>query len=100
MSVDERGRDGLNSPRARIFIFQTSSTGTAKSILFFGTGEKGNRLEGSGNQSTFEGAVTESAKTLRFPRAAAVGWHTKTRDRRAHHYESSCHSISGFLMRQ
>ena len=74
------------------FYFQTS-TETARSILFFGTGEKGNRLEGSGNQSTFEGVVTECAKTLRLPRTAAAGRYTKTRDRRAHDHESSCHRI-------
>ena len=72
-----------------------------RSISIFGTGEKRNRLEGSGNQSTFEGAVTEWTKTLRLRRTAAAGRHTKTRDRRAHHHESSCHRIfSGFLMRQ
>ena len=56
-----------------------------------GTREKGNRLEGSGNQSMFEGAVTEWAKTLRLPRTAAAGRHMKARDRIAHHHESSCH---------
>ena len=74
---------------------------TARNILFFATGEKGNRLEGSRNQSTFEGAVTEWAWALRLPRTAAAERHTKTRDRRAHHHESKIHRIfSGFLMRQ
>ena len=58
-----------------------------------GAGEKGNRLEGSENQSTFEGAVTEWAKTVMLPRTAAAGRHRNTRDRRAHHHESSCHRI-------
>ena len=86
------GRDGLNSPRARLFVFQTS-TENCEEYFVCGTGVKGNRLEGSGNQSTFEGAVTEWAKILRLPRTAAAGRHTKTRDRRAHHHESSCHRI-------
>ena len=34
---------------------------TERSILCFGTGEKGNRLEGSENQITLEGAMTEWA---------------------------------------
>ena len=42
---------------------------------------------------TFELAVTEWAKTLRLPRTAAAAPHTKTRDRRAHHHESSCHCV-------
>ena len=61
--------------------------------MFFGTGEKGNRLEGSGNQITFEGAVTEWAKTLQLwlprIRVAAARRHTKARDRLAHHHESN-----------
>ena len=65
---------------------------TAMRILFWGTGEKGNRLKGSANQSTFEGAVAEWAKTLRSPRTSAARQHTKNRDRRAHHHESSCRS--------
>ena len=68
-----------------------TSTKNGKEHLLFGTGEKGNRLEGSGNQSMFEGAVTEWAKALRLPWTAAAGRHTETRDRRAHHHESSCH---------
>ena len=74
--------------------------------MFFGTGEKGNRLEGSGNQSTFGGAVTEWVKTLRLPRTAVAGRHTKARDRIAHHNESCCHRFffwifdEAFLMRQ
>ena len=49
------GRDGLNSPCARFFVFR-SVPKAAKSLLFWGAGEKGYRLEGSGNQSTCEGA--------------------------------------------
>ena len=54
-----------------------TSTKNGKEHLLFGTGEKGNRLEGSGNQSTFEGAVTEWTKTLKLPTTAAAGRHTK-----------------------
>ena len=53
------------------FYFQTSTENCEKHF-FFGTGEKGNRLEESGNQSTSEAAVTEWAKTLRLPRTAAA----------------------------
>ena len=53
-----------------------TSTKNGKEHLLFGTGEKGNRLEGSGNQSTFEGAVTEWTKTLKLPTTAAAGRHT------------------------
>ena len=48
----------------------------------------GNRLKGSGNQSTFEGAVTEWAK---LSWTATSGRYTDTRDRRAHYHESRCH---------
>ena len=89
-SVHERGRDGLNSPCAIIFILKPVPK-TAESIMCFRTEEKGNPLEGRGNQSTFEGAVTEWANTLRLTRTGAAGRHTKTRDRRAYHHESSCH---------
>ena len=103
LSVDEWGRDGLNSPCAGISTFRPVPN-TARSISFFGTEEKGNRLEGSGNQSTFEGVVTEWAKALRLPWTAAAGRHTETRDRRAHHHEreSSCHRFffCVFLRRQ
>ena len=70
--------------------------------MFFGTGERGNRLEGSGNQNTFEGAVTAWAKTLRLRRTVAAGRHTKTRDRGAHTITTADVIIlfSGFLMRQ
>ena len=37
--------------------------------------------------------MTEWAKALRLPWAAAAGRHTETRDRRAHHHESSYHRI-------
>ena len=37
-SVDELGRDGLNSPCARIFVYQIR-TASARIVLFFGTGE-------------------------------------------------------------
>ena len=100
-SVDERGRDGLNSPRRIILICQTS-TENREEHLFFGTGEKGNRQEGNGNHSAFERAVTEWAKALRLRRTAAAGRHMKTRDRRGHHHESCGHSIlflPGLLMR-
>ena len=91
-SVDERDRDGLNSPCARIFSFHTSTENCEEHVVFV-TGEKGNRLEGNENQSTFEGAVTEWVETLRLPRTSAAGRHTKTRERIAHHHESSCHRI-------
>ena len=58
-----------------------------------GTGEKGNRQEGNGNQSTFEEVMTEWAKAFRLPRTAALGRHMKTRGRRAHHHKSSYHRI-------
>ena len=70
-----------------------SETSTENCEERFETGEKGNRLEGSGNHSTFEGAVTKWAKTFRLPRTAAAVQHPKTRDRRAHHHKSSCHRI-------
>ena len=90
----------MNSPCARIFTFQTSAENCVEQFCF-GTGEKENRLEGNGNQSTFEGAVTEWAKALRLPRTAAAGRSTKTRDRCANQHESSCHPVlSGFLMMQ
>ena len=90
----------MSSPCARIDIFHTSTV-NARNILFFRTGKKGNRLEGSENQSTLEGQATEWPKTLRLPRTPAAGRHTKTRDRRAHHHESGCHRMFfGFLMRQ
>ena len=54
-SVDQRCRSGLNSPCAKTF-FSDQYRKAASSILFFGTREMGNRLEGSGHQSTFEGA--------------------------------------------
>ena len=75
------------------FYLSDQSRKLRGAFLFLGTGEKGNRLEVSGDQSTFEGAVTEWAKTLRLLRAAAAGRHTKTRDRITHHHESSCHRI-------
>ena len=67
--------------------------------MFFGTGEKGSRPEGVGNQSTFEGAVTKWARTLRLPRTAAAGRRTKTR---AHTTTRAAAIVffSGFLMRQ
>ena len=54
--VDERGRDGLNCHRARYCLFLQTITASARSILFFGTGEKRNRLEESDNKSTCKGA--------------------------------------------
>ena len=54
-SEDERGRNGLNSPSTRFFVFQIR-TASCEEHFVFGTGEKGNRLEGSGNESTCEGA--------------------------------------------
>ena len=90
-SVDERSGDGLNSLCTRIFIFQTSTENCEEHFVFWnGEGELTGR---SGNQSTFEGAVTEWAKTLRLSRTAAAGRHTKARDQRAHHHESSRHRI-------
>ena len=78
---------------ARENVFFRPVPKTARNILFFGTGEKGNQPERSGNQSTFERAVTEWAKKLRSRRTAAAGRHTKTRDRCSHHHESSCRRI-------
>ena len=40
----------------RDFLFFRSAPQAARSILFFGTGEKGNRLELSVNESKCEGA--------------------------------------------
>ena len=72
-------------------IFQTSPENCEEHFVFWnGEGELTGR---SGNQSTFEGAVTEWAKTLRLSRTAAAGRHTKARDQRAHHHESSRHRI-------
>ena len=51
----------------RVFFKIRPAPKTARRILFFGTEEKGNRLEGNGNQSTFEGAVTERAKAKGLP---------------------------------
>ena len=53
LSVDREGRDGLNSPKRELSFFR-SAPQAARSILFFGTGEKGNRLKLSVNESKFE----------------------------------------------
>ena len=38
-SVDERGRDGLNSPCARILFFQTSTENCEEQFVFWDGGE-------------------------------------------------------------
>ena len=85
------------------FYFQTSTEHCEEHFVFW-DGREGEPTEGSGNQSTFEGVVTEWAKALRLPWTAAAGRHTETRDRRAHHHEreSSCHRFffCVFLRRQ
>ena len=72
------------------------------SILVFGTGKKGNRLERSGNQITFEGAVTEWAKVLRLPWTATAGRHTRKPATGAHTITKSPVIVlfSGLLMKQ
>ena len=95
--LNERARDGLNSPCAIILVFQIGAV-SARSFLFFGTGEKGNRLEGSGNESTCEGSGRLSQGDKAGMEMAA-GRHTETHDRRAHHHESIGHRLSLFSSR-
>ena len=66
-----------------------------RSFCFLGR-KKGKRLEGSGNQSTFEAAVTKWAKALRLPLTAAARRHTAHGDPRpvpTSSRESSCRRI-------
>ena len=76
-----------------IFIFR-SAPKAARSLLFlvFGTREKGNPLEGSETRARSR-ERTEWTKAQRLPWTTAAGRYTETRDRRAHHHESSCDRI-------
>ena len=82
----------MNSPCARILVFE-SVPKAARSSFFLGTGEKGNRGEGSETRAGVR-ERTEWAKALRLPSKTAAD--TETGNRPAHHHESSNHRGGAF----
>ena len=50
-SVDERGRDGLNSSRAIIFILKTSTENCEEHFVFWGRGRRGTDRKGTGTRA-------------------------------------------------
>ena len=99
LSVDGRGRNGLNCHRPRFFVFQVSTASCEEHFVFWDRGEgeptgtECQREQREHVEATRARAKerAEWAKVMRRTWRTVAGRHRETHDRRAHHLENTNH---------